>query len=103
MDVIFVSENVGNYIGLSQVAFSVTGSASISNLSSQMELMGQEFGDYIHPCDHPQLRKLHYERQRGHEDEHVELRGRPLEEHVEVRGRTLEEHVEVSGLDICES
>ena len=24
MDVIFVSENVGNYIGLSQVAFSVT-------------------------------------------------------------------------------
>jgi len=40
-DVIYVSDNVHRYIGLSQV-----------------ELLGQEFSDYVHPCDHKQLKLL---------------------------------------------
>lgn len=40
-DVIYVSDNVSKYIGLTQV-----------------ELLGQEFCDYVHPCDHEQLKQL---------------------------------------------
>jgi len=38
MDIIYVSNNVANQIGL-----------------TSMELLGQSFYDYIHPCDHHQL------------------------------------------------
>jgi len=55
-DVIFVSENVTKYIGLTQV-----------------ELLGQDFSDYIHPCDHQELKKLTPKKKIGIEDELVEI------------------------------
>eukprot|EP00092_Neocalanus_flemingeri_P000879 GFUD01000936.1.p1 GENE.GFUD01000936.1~~GFUD01000936.1.p1 ORF type:complete len:1030 (+),score=208.67 GFUD01000936.1:83-3172(+) len=55
-DIIYVSENVGQYIGLTQV-----------------ELLGQEFSDYIHPCDHHMLKLLTPGKTAGPEDENVEI------------------------------
>jgi len=55
-DVIFVSENVSKYIGLTQV-----------------ELLGQDFSDYVHPCDHQELRKLTQKKTIGSDDELVEM------------------------------
>jgi len=40
-DIIYVSDNVNRYIGLTQV-----------------ELLGQDFYEYVHPCDHNQLKLL---------------------------------------------
>jgi len=40
-NVIYVTENVGTYLGLSQV-----------------DLLGQDFHDYVHPCDHSKLNSL---------------------------------------------
>eukprot|EP00092_Neocalanus_flemingeri_P001274 GFUD01001360.1.p1 GENE.GFUD01001360.1~~GFUD01001360.1.p1 ORF type:complete len:799 (+),score=187.71 GFUD01001360.1:67-2463(+) len=55
-DLIYVSENVSNYIGLTQV-----------------ELLGQELSDYVHPCDHRQLKQLTPAKTIGSEDELVEI------------------------------
>ena len=38
-----------------------------------MELLGQELGDYVHPCDHRQLNKLRSKKEAGAQDEHVEV------------------------------
>jgi len=55
-DVIYVSDNVSRYIGLTQV-----------------ELLGQDFSDYVHPCDHNQLRALTPGKPVGSEHEDVEI------------------------------
>merc|ERR550519_2048656 len=55
-DVIYVSDNVHRYIGLSQV-----------------KLLGQEFSDYVHPCDHKQLKLLTPTNHGGSEDKDVEI------------------------------
>jgi len=55
-DVIYVSDNVSRYIGLTQV-----------------ELLGQDFSDYVHPCDHNQLKALTPGKSVGSEDEAVEI------------------------------
>lgn len=55
-DVIHVSENVTKYIGLTQV-----------------ELLGQDFSEYVHPCDHSQLKLLTPNNLHESEDEIVEI------------------------------
>ena len=56
LDIIYVSENVTHYIGLSQV-----------------ELVGQDVVDYVHPCDHQEIKKLLPTLEAGAQDEHVEV------------------------------
>ena len=56
LDIIYVSENVSHYIGLSQV-----------------ELVGQDVVDYVHPCDHQEIKKLLPSLELGSQDEHVEV------------------------------
>jgi PAS domain S-box-containing protein len=53
-DVIHVSNNVTSFIGL-----------------SSFELLGNAFSEFIHPCDHEKLRKLHP--QAAEQDAHVEV------------------------------
>ena len=53
-DVIHVSNNVTNFIGL-----------------SSFELLGNAFSEFVHPCDHEQLKKLHP--QGAEPDAHVEV------------------------------
>lgn len=55
-DVIYVSDNVSRFIGLTQV-----------------ELLGQDFSDYVHPCDHSQLKVLTPGKSVGSDDEVVEI------------------------------
>lgn len=53
-DVIHVSNNVTNFIGL-----------------TSFELLGNAFSEFVHPCDHEQLKKLHP--QGAEQDAHVEV------------------------------
>jgi len=55
-DIIYVSDNVNSFIGLYQV-----------------ELLGQDFCDYVHPCDHKQLQLLTQNKPIGMEEEAVEI------------------------------
>ena len=70
-DIIFVSENVTQYIGLTQERRVQW--RTISHDSLQVELLGQEFPDYVHPCDHRQLNRLRSKKESGAQDEHVEV------------------------------
>lgn len=56
LDIIYVSENVSDFIGLTQV-----------------ELLGQDLDDYVHPCDHQKLKKLVPAKKTGSLDEHIEV------------------------------
>jgi len=55
-DIIYISDNVNQYIGLSQV-----------------ELLGQDFSEYVHPCDHNQLKQLRPNRIEEGENDLVEI------------------------------
>jgi len=70
-EVIFVSENVTNFIGLTQV-----------------ELLGQDISDYVHPCDHQELKKLTPQQQATSKDESFEIFVR-IKSTVTERGRMI--------------
>ena len=40
----------------------------------QVELLGQDFDDYVHPCDHEELKKLVPANKTGSQDEHIEVK-----------------------------
>ena len=40
----------------------------------QVELVGQDIIDYVHPCDHQELKKLVPVLEAGSQDDHVEVR-----------------------------
>lgn len=76
-DIIFVSENVSNYIGLSQVK-GLTTSTKIWFRDVKVELLGQDLADYVHPSDQQQLEKLLMKTQAGTEDEAVQVPVQPV-------------------------
>ena len=80
-DVIYVSDNVHRYIGLSQVRFVILKRIKIKILY-QVELLGQEFSDYVHPCDHKQLKLLTPANLGGSQDKDVEVSLTCLEKFV---------------------
>ena len=75
-DIIFVSENVSNYIGLTQVK-GLTASTKNWFRDVQVELLGQDLADYVHPSDQQQLEKLLMKTQAGTEDETVQVPVQP--------------------------
>jgi len=70
-EIIFVSENVTNFIGLTQV-----------------ELLGQDISDYVHPCDHQELKKLTPQLQASSQEESFEVFVR-IKSTVTERGRMI--------------
>jgi len=69
-DIVYISENVSRYQGLTQA-----------------ELLGQQFSEYVHPCDQNQL-KLLIPRRAGTADQHVEIFAR-VKCTVTERGRMI--------------
>ena len=40
----------------------------------QVELLGQDIADYVHPCDHKELKRLVPAKNPGSLDEHIEVK-----------------------------
>lgn len=57
-DITYVSENISEFLGLSQVSFLyfVVLCFEINNDIFQIDLLGQPIWDYCHQCDHEELR-----------------------------------------------
>ena len=57
-DVIYVIDNVSKYIEVTQVGSGFLLIHFHFLCFVQLELLSQEFCDYVHPCDHEQLKQL---------------------------------------------
>lgn len=59
-DIVYLSENVTDYLGITQVGFNnfFFEKAFLKSAFFQIDLMGQNIYEYSHPCDHDEIKEI---------------------------------------------